>query len=216
MRNNYTKKYYQTIILRKKSLILKRIFDILASFLLLFFLLPLILLISIIIKLDSEGPIIYKQRRVTQYRKEFLIFKFRTMRENSGSKISYKNDSRVTKVGKILRKFKLDEIPQLVNVLFGEMTFVGTRPEVPEYVQKYNKKMLSTLILPAGITSIASIKFRDEEKYFNDSSNVESIYLNCVLPNKMIYNIEYLRKFSFLFDIKILFLTFLKILGILR
>lgn len=216
--NKLVKKYYNYIILRKKSLILKRIFDILVSILLIIILLLPMVIISLAIKINSKGRVFYKQKRVTQYGREFFILKFRTMYENSEKRglLTSNNDPRITKIGKILRKFRLDEFPQLINILIGDMTFVGTRPEVPKYVEKYTSEMLATLLLPAGLTSISSINFRNESEYLENSSDSDKIYLEKILPEKMKYNLEYLRNFSFFLDIKIMFLTFLKVFGILR
>lgn len=214
MKNEFTLKYYNLIISKKSSLIIKRLFDIIFSLFLLFFLSPIMLLTSILIKFNSmREPIFFKQKRVTQYGKEFYIFKFRTMKSNSEfrSSVTCNNDSRITSIGKILRRFRIDEFPQLINVLLGQMSFVGIRPEVQEYVDFYNNEMQSTLILPAGITSIASIEFKDEEKLLNDSKNIKKTYVEDILPKKMVYNIEYIEKFNFLLDIKIMFLTFYNI-----
>ena len=176
------------------------------------------IIISFAIKINSKGRVFYKQKRVTQYGKEFFILKFRTMYENSEKQglLTSNNDPRITKIGKILRKFRFDEFPQLINILIGDMTFVGARPEVPKYVEKYTSEMLATLLLPAGLTSISSINFRNESEYLENSSDSDKIYLEKILPEKMKYNLEYLRNFSFFLDIKIMFLTFLKVFGILR
>jgi len=218
MKNEYVKKYYDQISNKKVSLISKRLFDILVSLLILIILLPIMILISIIIKIDSNGPIFFKQKRVTQYGRIFYILKFRTMKVNSESygHLTCKNDPRVTKVGFFLRKFKIDEFPQLINILLGDMTFVGTRPEVPEYVEQYTDEMLSTLILPAGVTSISCIEFRDESKYLLNVSDANRVYLNDILPKKMKYNIEYLNDFNIFTDIKIMILTFLKTFKFMR
>ena len=215
-KNKFVKKYYDYIIFKKKSLILKRIFDILASVTLIIILLIPMIIISCAIKINSKGRILYKQKRVTQYGKEFFILKFRTMHENSDKfgLLTSNNDPRITKIGKILRKFRLDEFPQLINILVGDMTFVGTRPEVPKYVKKYTDEMLATLILPAGVTSISSINFRNESEYLENSSDSDKIYLEKILPEKMKYNLEYLHNFSFFLDIKIIFLTVLKVFKI--
>ena len=216
--NKLLKKYYNYIISKKKSLFLKRIFDILISLILILILLIPMVIISIVIKITSEGHILYKQKRVTQYGREFYIFKFRTMKENADKFgfLTCNNDQRITRIGKILRKFRFDEFPQLINILIGDMTFVGARPEVPKYVEKYTSEMLATLLLPAGLTSISSINFRNESEYLENSSDSDKIYLEKILPEKMKYNLEYLRNFSFFLDIKIMFLTFLKVFGILR
>ena len=214
MKNEFTTKYYNLIVSKRNSLILKRIFDIVLSLILLLLLSPIMILTSVLIKFNSiHEPVLFKQKRITQYGKEFYIFKFRTMKSSSkiSSSVTCKNDPRITKIGKILRKFRIDEFPQLINVLLGQMSFVGVRPEVQEYVDFYDSEMQSTLILPAGITSIASIKFKDEDKILDDSKNVKKTYIEDILPKKMIYNIEYIEKFNFLLDIKIMILTFYKV-----
>ena len=159
--------YYEILRKKKGQLILKRIFDICASLVLIVLLSPIILFFSIWIKLDSKGPVFYRQERITQYGKVFRIFKFRTMVNNAdkiGNLVTSKNDSRITKVGEKIRKYRIDEIPQLFNVLIGDMSFVGTRPEVKKYVDQYTPEMYATLLLPAGVTSLASIEFKDEDE----------------------------------------------------
>ena len=210
MQNEEVKKYYDIIKGKKGSLILKRLFDILASLILLIILSPLFIIFSIMIKLDSKGPIMFKQNRVTENGRIFKIFKFRTMVENAdknGSQVTIENDDRVTKIGKFLRKFRLDEIPQLINILIGDMSFVGTRPEVPKYVELYTDEMKATLLMKAGVTSLASIKFKDEEKLLQMDGNIDKIYIEDILPQKMQYNLEYLKRFNFFYDIKLMFMT---------
>lgn len=210
MQNEEVKKYYDIIKGKKGSLILKRLFDILASLILLIILSPLFIIFSIMIKLDSKGSIMFKQNRVTENGRIFKIFKFRTMVENAdknGSQVTVENDSRVTKIGKFLRKFRLDEIPQLINILIGDMSFVGTRPEVPKYVELYTDEMKATLLMKAGVTSLASIKFKDEEKLLQMDGNIDKIYIENILPQKMQYNLEYLKRFNFFYDIKLMFMT---------
>ena len=210
MQNEEVKKYYDIIKGKKDSLILKRLFDILASLILLIILSPLFIIFSIMIKLDSKGPIMFKQNRVTENGRIFKIFKFRTMVENAdknGSQVTVENDNRVTKIGKFLRKFRLDEIPQLINILIGDMSFVGTRPEVPKYVELYTDEMKATLLMKAGVTSLASIKFKDEEKLLQLDGNIDKIYIENILPQKMQYNLEYLKRFNFFYDIKLMFMT---------
>lgn len=207
--------YYN--ILRKKriSLFIKRFFDIFVSIILIILLSPLFIIIGLVIKLDSRGPVFYKQSRITQYYKEFKIIKFRTMIVNAdknGSLITVSNDNRITKVGKFLRKSRLDEIPQLFNILSGSMTFVGTRPEVPKYVNQYSNEMIATLLLPAGVTSLASIKYKDEQSLLDQNNNIDSVYLEHILPIKMIYNLKFLKEESLIRDIKILFLTVVNVL----
>ena len=202
-------KYYKILEKKKLSIAVKRIFDLIVSFIALLILSPVILVIALIIKLDSPGKVIFRQERITTYGKSFYIYKFRTMYEGSekGSQVTLDNDSRITRSGKVLRKFRLDEFVQLFNILKGEMSFVGTRPEVRRYVEKYSDEMYATLFLPAGVTSLASIKFKDEEKLLSNSGNTDDTYVNEILPLKMQYNLEYVEKFNFFYDIKLMFMT---------
>ena len=216
--NDAVKKYYEIVSRKKISLLFKRIFDIIFSILILLILFIPIIIISIAIKLDSNGSVFYRQERVTQYGKRFRIFKFRTMVTNAdkiGTLVTVKSDVRITKVGKFLRKYRLDEFPQIFNILIGDMSFVGTRPEVTKYVEKYSDYMYATLLLPAGLTSYSSINYKDEDEiiseHLKDNENIDDIYVNYILPDKMKYNIEYIEKFSFLYDIKIMFKTFLSV-----
>ncbi len=207
------KEYYDILQKRKLSLVLKRLFDITVSFLMLLFLSPLFLAIAIAIKLDSKGPVFYRQTRVTQYGKEFKIFKFRSMVTDAdkGSLLTVGGDSRITRTGKFIRKYKLDELSQLIDVFRGTMTFVGTRPEVPKYVAKYTPEMMATLLLPAGITSEASVYYKDENELLDAAKDVEKTYLEVVLPDKMKYNLAAIKSFSFIDDIKVMLLTVLAI-----
>ena len=216
--NNAVKKYYEIVSRMKTRILFKRIFDIFFSILILLILFIPIIIISIAIKLDSNGSVFYRQERVTQYGKKFRIFKFRTMVTNAdkiGTLVTVKSDVRITKVGKFLRKYRLDEFPQIFNILIGDMSFVGTRPEVTKYVEKYSDYMYATLLLPAGLTSYSSINYKDEDEiiseHLKDNENIDDIYVNYILPDKMKYNIEYIEKFSFLYDIKIMFKTFLSV-----
>ena len=166
---------------------------------------PVFLAVSIWIKLDSKGPVFFRQVRVTTYGKQFRIFKFRTMCENAekkGSLVTVGNDSRITKVGEKIRHCRLDEIPQLLNVLAGDMTFVGTRPEVVKYVNAYSDEMYATLLLPAGITSVASIQYKDEDEILSKAKDPDDAYIHEVLPGKMKYNLASIENFSFLNEIK--------------
>lgn len=204
------KEYYDILCQHKKGLLAKRIFDIVFSGMLLIILFPVFLLISITIKLDSPGPVLFKQIRVTMYEKPFKIYKFRTMidkAERLGSQVTMKEDMRVTKSGKFLRKYRLDELPQLINILIGDMTFVGTRPEVEKYVAYYTNEMKATLLLPAGVTSRTSIEYKDEERLLEDAENVDEVYIYQILPVKMQYNLKALKTFSFFNDIKTMFAT---------
>lgn len=207
MRNDKVKPYYELLKKRTGSLIMKRIFDIVMSLLLLMILSPVFLVVSIWIKLDSKGPVFFRQVRVTTYGKQFRIFKFRTMCENAekkGSLVTVGNDSRITKVGEKIRHCRLDEIPQLLNVLAGDMTFVGTRPEVVKYVNAYSDEMYATLLLPAGITSVASIQYKDEDEILSKAKDPDDAYIHEVLPDKMKYNLASIENFSFLNEIKIM------------
>ena len=173
------------------------------------------LIIAVWIKLDSRGTVFFRQRRVTAYGRVFRIFKFRTMvsdAEKIGSQVTVNADSRVTRAGKFLRKCRLDELPQLFNVLAGDMSFVGTRPEVERYVDRYTDEMRATLLMPAGITSLASIKYKDEEKLLDGADDPDQVYVNEVLPGKMEYNLEYIKRFNFFYDIKLMFMTFFAVL----
>lgn|SRR5574344_186942 len=220
MQNEKVKKYYDILIKKQGNLFFKRIFDIIMSLILLILLSPIIIILSIIIKIDSKGPIFYKQERVTTNGRKFKIFKFRTMVQNAdkiGSLVTVGNDCRITKVGKAIRKVRLDELPQLINVLIGDMSFVGTRPEVQKYVDYYTEDMEATLLMPAGITSIASIKYKDEdtilEKAVKNGKNTDNAYVEEVLPEKMKYNLEYLEKFNMWYDVKVCVGT---IIGVLK
>lgn len=205
MRNDKVRPYYELLKKRTGSLIMKRIFDIVMSLLLLMILSPVFLVVSIWIKLDSKGSVFFRQVRVTTYGKQFRIFKFRTMCENAekkGSLVTVGNDSRITKVGEKIRHCRLDEIPQLLNVLAGDMTFVGTRPEVVKYVNAYSDEMYATLLLPAGITSVASIQYKDEDEILSKAEDPDDAYIHEVLPDKMKYNLASIENFSFWNEIK--------------
>lgn len=217
MKNKKVKYYYDILSKKRLQLLLKRLFDILMSLILLIILFPILLIISIIIKIDSKGPIFYRQIRITKYGKEFKIFKFRTMvvdADKKGSLVTLNDDQRITKIGKKIRKIRLDELPQLFNILLGDMSFVGTRPEVKKYVDFYNEEMLATLLLPAGVTSKASIEYKDEDEIiskYSKKENIDDIYLKRILPEKMKYNLEYLKNFSILLDLKLCINTVLKV-----
>ena len=202
---------------KKCSLVAKRIFDILVSLIMLILLSPIFLVLAIAIKIDSEGPVFFKQTRITQYGKEFKIYKFRTMVNNAekiGTQVTVDNDARITKVGSVIRNCRLDEIGQLINIFKGDMTFVGTRPEVKKYVDAYTPEMLATLLLPAGVTSTASIKYKDEAELLSKANDVDSTYINEILPQKMKYNLESIKNFSFWDDIATMFKTVGSVLNI--
>lgn len=210
MQTEAVKPYYEILQKKQISLIFKRSFDIVVSLIMLLILSPVFLVLAIAIKLDSKGPVFYRQVRVTQYGKEFRIFKFRTMVNNAdkiGSQVTVGGDSRITRVGKVIRECRLDEIGQLLNILGGSMTFVGTRPEVPKYVEKYTPEMWATLLLPAGVTSEASIRYKDEAALLDVAEDVDATYIQDVLPGKMKYNLRSIQEYSFFKDIKTMFQT---------
>lgn len=215
MQNEKVKQYYDILQKRKASLAFKRVFDFVASLILLIVLSPVFLVLGIAIKLDSPGPVFYRQERVTQYGKRFRIHKFRTMVQNAdkGLQITVGNDSRITRVGKVIRDCRLDEIAQLLDVLSGTLTLVGVRPESPKYVAQYTEEMLATLLLPAGVTSLASIYYKDEAKLLESAEDPDKVYVEEILPGKMYYNLRGIEKFSFWGDIKIMFMTVFAVLG---
>lgn len=214
MKNEQVRPYYKKLKQKRGSLITKRLFDILVSLVMLILLSWLFLILAIAIKVDSHGPVFYRQVRVTTGNRDFRIFKFRTMVNNAdkiGSLVTTGNDSRITRVGAKIRKCRLDEIPQLLNILKGEMSFVGTRPEVRKYVDRYTDEMMATLLMPAGVTSLASISFKDEDelidKYTKQGMSVDDAYTEKILPCKMQFNLVYLRKFNQWMDLKLLIKT---------
>ena len=211
MKNNSVKKYYKILQRKKVSRFLKRTFDIIFSVVGMVLLSPVFLILAIAIKIDSKGPVFFRQERVTRYGKTFKIFKFRTMVENAdkkGTLVTIKNDKRITRIGKLIRKCRLDEIPQLINIFVGEMSFVGTRPEVRKYVDAYTDEMKATLLMRAGVTSEASMKFKDEDEMLNKCvkkyKSIDQAYIEEILPNKMILNIKYIEKFNLLADVRIM------------
>lgn len=210
MQTEAVKPYYEILQKKQISLIFKRLFDIVVSLIMLLILSPVFLILAIAIKLDTEGPVFYRQVRVTQYGKEFRIFKFRTMVNNAdkiGSQVTVGGDNRITRVGKVIRECRLDEIGQLLNILGGSMTFVGTRPEVPKYVEKYTPEMWATLLLPAGVTSEASIRYKDEAALLDAAEDIDATYIQDVLPGKMKYNLRSIQEYSFFKDIETMFQT---------
>lgn len=210
------KAYYDILCKKKASLVLKRITDIVFSLILLVILIIPIIVISIAVKFTSKGPVFYRQERVTTYGKHFRIFKFRTMVVNAdklGSLVTTNSDSRVTSVGRFLRKYRLDELPQVFNVLSGSMSVVGTRPEVPKYVEQYKQEYFATLLMPAGITSLASIMYKDEEKLLSASDDVDKVYVEQILPEKMKYNLSYTKNFGFGSDILLMLKTVKEVLS---
>ena len=210
MQTESVREYYDILSHKNISLVVKRLFDIAASFVLLIILSPFMLTIALLIKADSHGPVFFRQERVTQYGRTFRIFKFRTMvdgADRKGSLVTVGNDSRITRMGQLLRKIRLDELPQLINVLTGDMTFVGTRPEVRKYVEAYTDEMNATLLLPAGITSRASIRYKDEDELLDGADDVDKVYTQEVLPGKMAYNLESIKGFSCISELATMFET---------
>lgn len=208
--------YYDSLRKKRGSLLLKRVFDVLVSAGMLVLLSPVFLVLAVAIKLDSPGPVFYRQVRVTQYGKHFRIFKFRTMvadADRQGAQVTVSGDSRITRVGQKIRNCRLDEIGQLLNVLVGSMSFVGTRPEVPKYVEQYTPEMLATLLLPAGVTSEASIRYKDEAELLEGAEDVDKAYVEKVLPEKMAYNLKELENFGFYGELRTMFRTVMTVLG---
>jgi lipopolysaccharide/colanic/teichoic acid biosynthesis glycosyltransferase len=199
IRNEAVRPYYDSLQKKQLSLACKFIFDRVMALLMLICLSPVFLILAILIKQDSPGDVFFRQERVTQYGKVFRIYKFRTMVNNAeklGAKVTTDNDTRITRIGNKLRKCRLDELPQLINILKGEMSFVGTRPEVMNFIKCYTQEMMATFLLPAGVTSAASIEFRDEDKLLAGVKDVNEDYVNKVLPRKMKFNLKYMKEFS--------------------
>lgn len=210
MRTAVVREYYDILRCKKISLIAKRLFDIIASLVLIVIVSPVLVAVAVMIKLDSEGSVFYRQERVTQYGRHFRIYKFRTMVQDAdriGSHVTVGNDPRITRVGAKIRSRRIDELPQLFNVLGGSMTFVGTRPEAVKYVEAYTDEMKATLLLPAGVTSSASIRYKDEAELLKASDDPDKTYTDKVLPEKMRINCEYLRNYSFFGDIALMLHT---------
>ena len=219
MRTKEVRKYYNILMKHRMWLKVKRAFDVVVAGIMLAVLIIPMGIIALAIRLDSPGPVFFRQARVTQYGKIFRIYKFRTMVDNAsklGAAVTVDNDSRITKVGAFLRKYRMDEFPQLFNILAGDMTLVGTRPEVPKYVKKYTKEMYATLLLPAGLTSRTSIAYKDEDKRLGkavDEGSTDNIYINEVLPAKMRYNLESMKHFGVQADASVLWDTFTSVVG---
>jgi lipopolysaccharide/colanic/teichoic acid biosynthesis glycosyltransferase len=195
---------------------MKRLFDIVFSFIGIIFLLPLLILIIILIKMTTKGPFLYKQIRVGKHNKDFIIFKFRTMiddAEKLGLLTVGERDSRITKIGYYLRKSKIDELPQIANVLVGDMSFVGPRPEVRKYVELYTHSQMKVLDVRPGITDLASIEFRDENKILGKQENPDNYYINIIMPRKLQINLDYLQKRTLMKDIGLIIKTFKVILN---
>ncbi len=207
--------YYEILQKKRFSLLIKRLFDLTAAAILLLLLAIPMLLIAAWIKTDSEGPVFFRQERVTRNGKHFRIHKFRTMVANAervGSAVTVGNDRRITKAGEKLRDYRLDELPQLLDVLTGNMSFVGTRPEVVKYVELYKPEYRATLLLPAGITSEASIRYKDENRLLSAADDVDRVYIEKVLPEKMKWNLAEIRKFNLLRELLTMFRTIAAVL----
>ena len=216
MRIPEVKPYYDILKKKQFSILLKRIFDFITALLLLLLLAIPMAIIAIWIKLDSEGTVFYRQERVTTYGKRFRIHKFRTMVNNAdkiGTTVTVSGDARITKVGQKLRGLRLDELPQVFDVLEGNMSFVGTRPEAVKYVERYQPEFNATLLMPAGITSEASIRYKDEASLLDAAGDIDKVYVEQVLPAKMKWNLASIRKFSLSKDIVTMFRTVLAVMG---
>lgn len=216
MRVPEVRPYWEILNKKRGQLVLKRAFDLIVSVVLLIILAIPMLVIAVWIKLDSRGPVLYRQERVTTYGKHFRIHKFRTMVSNAdkiGTAVTVGQDPRITRVGSKLRRLRLDELPQLIDVIKGDMSFVGTRPESVKYVERYKPEYNATLLMPAGITSEASIRYKDEDKMLNGADDVDEVYVEQVLPEKMKWNLESIRRFRFLREIFTMFRTVFAVLG---
>lgn len=216
MKCDEVRAYYEVLSRKKISLMLKRVFDVVVAIVMLILLAIPMLIIACMIKADSKGTVFYRQERITAYGKKFKIHKFRTMVSDAdkiGTAVTVGSDARITKVGTKIRNLKIDEIPQLLDVLSGNMSFVGTRPEATKYVERYSKEMFATLLLPAGITSEASIRYKDEAELLDAADDVDRVYVEDVLPGKMKYNLEVIEKFSFFGEIATMFRTVFAVLG---
>ena len=210
MQTDAVRPYYIALSRHKAGLFFKRVFDIFASLILIILLGIPMIVIAVIIKCDSKGPVFFRQERVTSYGARFRIHKFRTMVNNAekqGTSVTVDNDVRITKAGAKLRDHRLDEFPQVFDVLAGNMSFVGTRPEVVKYVERYSDEMMATLLMPAGITSVASIEYKDEASLLEKAEKADETYVNEILPAKMEYNLKSVKEFGFFKDIGVLFKT---------
>ena len=216
MRVDEVRPYWEILNKKRGELLLKRVFDLAAACLLSVMLAVPMALIALLIKQDSEGSVFYRQMRVTTYGKHFRIHKFRTMVSNAdeiGTAVTVDGDPRITKIGAKLRRLHLDELPQIFDVIGGNMSFVGTRPEVVKYVEQYKPEYYATLLMPAGITSEASIRFKDEDKLLNMAGNADKVYIEKVLPRKMEWNLESIARFRLLREIVTMFRTVAAVLG---
>lgn len=216
MKTDEVRPYYETLKKKQLSLLFKRAVDLMGGLILLVLLAIPMAVIAVMIKMDSEGPVFYRQERITTYGKHFRIHKFRTMVSNAdkiGTAVTVGNDIRITRIGAKLRGCRLDELPQVLDLISGNMSFVGTRPEAVKYVKKYRPEYMATLLLPAGITSEASIRYKDEAELLDVADDVDKVYVDQVLPGKMKYNLLAIEKFSFFGEIATMFRTVLAVLG---
>lgn len=216
MRVDEVRPYWEILYKKRWQLVLKRIFDLVVALILLVVLIIPMALIALWVKLDSKGPVFYRQERVTTYGKHFRIHKFRTMVSNAdkiGTAVTVGHDSRITRAGDKLRHLRLDELPQVFDVISGDMSFVGTRPEAVKYVEQYQPEFNATLLMPAGITSEASIRYKDEDKLLNAADDIDKVYVEQVLPQKMVWNLESIRRFRFLREILTMIRTVFAVLG---
>ena len=208
--------YWEIVWKRRSELVLKRLFDVVVAVILLIILAIPMLIIAVMIKAEDGGSAMYRQERVTTYGKHFRIHKFRTMVSDAdriGTTVTVENDSRITVIGSKLRRLRLDELPQVIDVIAGTMSFVGTRPEAVKYVEMYKPEYNATLLMPAGITSECSIRYKDENKLLDGVSDVDKVYVEQVLPEKMKWNLESIKRFGFLREILTMFRTVAAVLG---
>lgn len=216
MKTEEVKPYYEALKKKRLSLVLKRMVDLVGGVVLLVLLAIPMAIISVLIKLDSPGPVFYRQERVTTYGKHFKIHKFRTMVSNAdkiGTAVTVGNDSRITKIGAKLRGCRLDELPQVLDLISGDMSFVGTRPEAVKYVEKYKPEYYATLLIPSGITSEASIRYKDESELLEAAADPDTVYIDEIVPQKMKYNLQSIKEFSFFGDIATMFRTVFAVMG---
>lgn len=215
MQTEEVRKYYDILKKKSMSLFFKRIIDIIISSALLVILFPVFIVMSIAIKADSRGPVFYRQVRVTQYNRKYRIFKFRSMYHDSeqGLQVTVDGDERVTPVGRVIRRCRLDELPQLIDVWRGTMTLVSVRAEVPQFTERYTPEMMATLLLPAGVTSLASILYKDEAELLDGAEDADKVYVEQILPEKMYYNLRQIEHFSLWNDFRLMFMTVFAVLG---
>ncbi len=216
MRTPEVRPYWEILSKKRGQLALKRLFDLIIALILLVILVIPMCIIAVMIKIDSQGPVFYRQERVTSYGKHFRIHKFRTMVSNAdkiGTAVTVGHDSRITRVGAKLRHGRLDELPQVLDVIQGTMSFVGTRPEAVKYVEKYKPEYNATLLMPAGVTSECSIRYKDEEKLLDAADDVNKVYIEQILPHKMKWNLESIKRYSIGNDILTMFRTIAAVCG---